>query len=88
MFRWKQQIIDNFQKSCFSAASRLKSSAKIVRVEVGRNMEWDYFFQYITDEAMIRDMSIVVLIIVKTTRHVGHWCENSLLDGLWEDARC
>ena len=38
----KEQIINNFQKSCFSAVTwticGLTSIVKIVRVEVGRNL--------------------------------------------------
>ena len=51
-------------------------------------MEWDNSSQYITNEVMIRDMSIVVQIIVIMTPLLDNWCENSLFDVLWEDARC
>ena len=46
------------------------------------------FFLYFSNEAKIRHRSIVVKIIVIKTPLFDYWCDNSLFEALWEDARC
>ena len=60
----------------------------MVRVEVGRKLGQDKFFQYFSNKAWNRDRPIVAQIIEIKTLLFENRCDKSLFEALWEDARC
>ena len=54
----------------------MKSVVKIVFVDVGRNVGWDKFFQYLRIKTNIIDISMAVETIATRTLLFDYFCDN------------